>query len=117
MEMTTLNKPAVITGRDFFVGREYFEEGKSMTRRNDKKEALADLGRPFFVVVDGGICQYVGNQQVDLLNTGEADVIDFDNIETDPENTWATLSLPAQQFFIDTYPKEAKKYGFKIEAH
>jgi hypothetical protein len=97
-------------------------KGKQMTRRNDKlerdatKETLANLG-PFFVVVDGGTVQYVGNAQVDLLNTGQADIIDFDNIEADPDTTWSQLSLPAQQFFAATYPDDMKKYGFKIEAY
>jgi hypothetical protein len=80
----------------------------------DAARELFDSLGPFFVVVDGGVCQYVGNEQIDLLNTGRAEVIDFDCLETDPETTWERLSKQAQEFFQGTYPDDFKKYRFKI---
>jgi hypothetical protein len=63
-----MSKAVTVVGRNFFVGREYFEEEKNMKK--------------IFVIVSGGVAEVCE----DTVPQGyEVEIIDFDNIRDGDE--------------------------------
>lgn len=65
------------------------------------------MSKRVYVCVSGGVVDVV---VVPPVTDGTWTVIDWDNIEGDPEREWLHFDEEARAYIVATYPEEVRRY-------
>jgi hypothetical protein len=60
-----------------------------------------------YVEVSGGVVQSI---DVPVETDGTSCIIDWDNIEADPQEAWAAFDAIERDYIIETHPDEYSRY-------